>query len=290
MGNKINEGNQDIVYFSEKPTLSSNGLYIVFAGVTHPSPDYYMFRTERSGIFWGGIYVLEYIRSGKGYIECEGIRHEVKRGDFIFMNACRNIVYYSDIDDPYEKIWMNFTGPFVSSVVSGLGLDQSVYVCSYEGDKPLTSIHRQLAKMNEENRDYTLDKIASELCNLFLVINSIERGKTKRTQEPLLSTAEKIKNYIDSMVIPNLNLDDLSKHFGLEKGYIIHRFTYKYGISPYKYINQKRIEAAKSMLSDKNMKIGEISSALGYNGTQHFSASFKKVTGKTPTEFIASFK
>lgn len=290
MHKPINEGNQSIVYFSEKPTVSSNGLYVVFAGITHRSPDYYMFRTERSGIFWGGIYVLEYIKSGKGYIESEGKKYELRPGDFVFMNACRNFVYYSDRDDPYEKLWINFTGPFVNSLVSGLSLDRSLYICSYDGEKHISSMHRYLSKINEENRGYTLDKIAAELCNVFLSINSIERGKSKQIEDKKAATAEKIKDYIDSIVIPNLNLDELSRHFKLEKGYIIHRFTDKYGISPYKYINQKRIETAKNMLSDKNMKICEIASALGYNGSQHFSSSFKKAIGKTPSEFASGIK
>ena len=249
-----------------------------------------MYRTERSGIFWGGVYVFEYIRSGRGYIECEGVKYELKQGDFVFMNAKRNIVYYSDKDDPYEKIWLNFTGPFANAMVTGLSLDRSIYVCSYDGEKHLSSIHRYLTLINEENRDYTLDKIAAELCNAFLSINANERGKLKQPVDHKMGTAERIKNYIDSIVIPNLNLDDLSVQFNLEKGYIIHRFTSKYGISPYKYINQKRIEAAKNMLSERNMTISEISSALGYNGTQHFSSSFKKATGHTPSEYATLYK
>jgi len=109
--------------------------------------------------------------------------------------------------------------------------------------------------------------------------------KTEKT-----TTAERIKNYIDSLLLPNVNLDDLSLRFQLDKGYIVHRFTGKYGISPYKYINSRKIEAAKKMLSDKNMKITEISDALGYSCTQHFSSSFKKATGKTPKEYMEGFK
>ena len=190
----------------------------------------------------------------------------------------------------YEKIWVNFTGPFVRSIVEGLSLDKSVYVCTYDGAKDLNLIHRYLANINNENRDYTFDKIATEICRMFLNVNALERGKLKQIENQKIGTAEKIKSYIDSMVVPNINLDDLSKFFDLDKGYIIHRFKDKFGISPYKYISRKRIEAARKMLADNNMKIGEIASALGYNGTQHFSSSFKKATGMTPSEFLTEYK
>ena len=288
MEKNINEGSQNIVYFSNKPTLSSNGLYIVLAGETYPSSDYHMFRTERSGIFWGGIYVFEYIISGKGYIECDGVRYNVEKGDFVFMNAKRNIEYYADENDPYQKIWINFTGPFAQGITDGLSLDRSVYILKLDAQRQLLSIHAALSKMTQENKDYTLDKIALEFCSLFLKLNNSCKKESNDADFVKLSTAEKIKQYIDSMVIPNINLDDLSRDFSLEKGYIIHRFTHKYGISPYKYINQKKIDCAKVMLFEKKMKISEIANALGYSGTQHFSSSFKNAVGETPREYVQS--
>lgn len=290
MNRKKNEGVQTIVYFSERPTLSSNGLYVIFAGITHPSPEYYIIRTERSGIFWGGVYVFEYVLSGKGYIECDGVCHEVNKGDFIFINARRNIVYYSDSNEPYEKMWVNFTGPYVASLVSGLSLDKPFYIVSHDLYREMSTIHRYLSRITADNKDYSLDKIALEICGLFLKVNSIEKGKERQVTSAKLGTAERIKDYIDSLVIPNINLDDISRIFSLDKGYIIHRFTDKYGISPYKYINRRRIEAAKVMLAEDRMKISEISSSLGYSGTQHFTSSFKKATGKTPVEFSSENK
>ncbi len=288
MNKENNEGEQKIVYFSKNPTLSPNGLYVILAGETFPCADYRIFRTERSGIFWGGVYVIEYIISGRGFIESDGAVYEVSAGDTVFMNARKKIEYYSDPKCPYDKIWINFTGPFVRGIVEGIGLDRSVYITKFNAENSMLSIHKYLSKVNNDNMAYTFDKIAVELCGIFLKINNIEKSKEKLLDTLKLSTAEKIKNYIDSIVIPNVNLDDLSEKFSLEKGYIIHRFTDKFGISPYKYINQKKIEAAKNMLSDKNMKIIEISTALGYSGTQHFSSSFKKATGKTPKEYSST--
>ncbi len=288
MSNKVH-GNQTIVYASNSPLLNTNGLFVTLAGITHPSPEYYIPRTERSGIFWGGIYVFEYVLSGKGYIEYEGRVHEVGKGDFIFINALTNIVYYSDKEDPYEKIWVNFTGQYISSLVKGLSLNAPFYIMPHDMNKEMSNIHRYLSKINVENRDYSMDKIAHELCGMFLALNRYEKKK-EQTISQKTTTAQKIKDYIDRLAVPNVNLDDLASAFLLEKGYIIHRFTAKYGISPYKYINQRKIEAARGLLAENEMKISEIASLLGYSGTQHFSSAFKKSTGKTPTEFSAEYK
>jgi AraC-like DNA-binding protein len=187
-------------------------------------------------------------------------------------------------------MWVNFTGPYVASLVNGLSLDKPFYIVSHDMYREMSTIHRYLSRITADNKDYSFDKIALEICGLFLKVNSIEKGKERQVTSAKLGTAERIKDYIDSLVIPNVNLDDISRVFSLEKGYIIHRFNDKFGISPYKYINQRRIDAAKVMLAENSMKISEISNALGYNGTQHFSSSFKNATGMTPSEFASEYK
>ena len=288
MAKGVNEGNKTYVYFSPTPTVSDNGLYVVLAGRTFPSPDYYMYREERTGIFWGGMYVFEYIISGKGHIHTYGEEIEVGAGDFVFMNAKKNIEYWADKNDPYEKIWINFTGPFVEGIVKSLSLDQPVLVLKYNAEENILKLHKTLASVNDENRSSRLDTVAADICSIFLKINYLRRHRERYGENIKTSTAEKIRNYIDSLVIPKVDLDDISVKFGLDKGYIVHRFTKKYGISPYKYITAKKIECAKIMLREKSMTISEISSSLGYSGTQHFSSSFKKATGKTPTEYAHS--
>ena len=47
-----------------------------------------------------------------------------------------------------------------------------------------------------------------------------------------------------------------------------------------------RIEIAKQLLKDQpNIKIEEIAGQVGYNSKSSFNTAFKKLTGKTPSEF-----
>lgn len=57
------------------------------------------------------------------------------------------------------------------------------------------------------------------------------------------------------------------------------------------FINEYRIEKAKKILKDptqKELTILEILYQVGFNSKSSFSTSFKKYTGKTPTEFRKS--
>ena len=62
-------------------------------------------------------------------------------------------------------------------------------------------------------------------------------------------------------------------------------FKNKYGITPYQYFLDKKIDAAKTYLTHTNISIGAISKTLHYEDQQYFSSSFKKTVGCSPVEY-----
>jgi AraC-like DNA-binding protein len=66
-------------------------------------------------------------------------------------------------------------------------------------------------------------------------------------------------------------------------------FKEKYGVSPYQYLLQLRIERASEMLQANSHSVTQISEYCGFNNIQHFSYVFKDVMGKTPSSYRKSF-
>ena len=279
----MNEGDQNVVFLDYHPKKSPNGLYMIMGGITYPSPDYCIIRTERSGIFAGGVYVLEYIKSGKGYIEADDGVYEVSGGDTVFMTAKQRITYYSDRADPYQKIWINFTGPLTAGMASGLSLDKRVYAIKYNSEPLIKEIHGLRAGINKSNRAESFDRMAVLILKILTTINrTVRAGNNAGARR---SSAERAKEYIDEQLIPNLTLDDISNELRINKNYLIHSYKRRYGISPNQYIISKKIEHSKKMLLEKEMSISEISSVLNYSSTQHFSKAFKMAVGVSPGEY-----
>lgn len=57
------------------------------------------------------------------------------------------------------------------------------------------------------------------------------------------------------------------------------------GKSFYDVLNGLRINAAKELLADPSLKIGEISERVGYADTAHFARTFKKLEGMSANEY-----
>lgn len=62
------------------------------------------------------------------------------------------------------------------------------------------------------------------------------------------------------------------------------------GKSFYDILNSIRISAAKELLEDPSLKIGDISEMVGYMDTAHFARTFKKLTGMSANEYRNSLK
>ena len=56
------------------------------------------------------------------------------------------------------------------------------------------------------------------------------------------------------------------------------------------YTNMVRIQNAKSLLTETDMPMHEISTSVGVHDSFYFSKLFKKITGETPRDYRKSHK
>lgn len=86
---------------------------------------------------------------------------------------------------------------------------------------------------------------------------------------------------------PQLRDIDMAKSAGISTVYFRKLFVQKFGIPPMKYVRQKRIERAKTLLSsDFYTTISDVASDSGFSSLYHFSKVFKQETSLSPSEFV----
>lgn len=94
-----------------------------------------------------------------------------------------------------------------------------------------------------------------------------------------------VTDYVDAHCEEALSLDDLAQ---LSHGtpYHLHRtFRRIKGMTPVHYIQQVRIEKAKTLLHGTRQTVAEIGEAVGLSNTPYFITLFKKKTGQTPEAY-----
>ncbi|NRF39670.1 AraC family transcriptional regulator [Pedobacter foliorum] len=86
-----------------------------------------------------------------------------------------------------------------------------------------------------------------------------------------------------------LSLRTLAHMVGTNEFNLKRNFKIAFGETVFGYLNQYKMEQAKTMLIEKDITIAELSLKMGYKHATHFTSAFKKYFGYLPNK-IKSFK
>lgn len=111
----------------------------------------------------------------------------------------------------------------------------------------------------------------------------------KYGNQELSKTVLDCKNYILKNVYQELSLKQLANITNKNPMYLSTLFKKEVGMSLKKYIQQKKIEEAKKLLTSSNFSIIDISTLLNFYNQSYFTRVFKEHTGETPKQYQNHF-
>jgi AraC-like DNA-binding protein len=95
----------------------------------------------------------------------------------------------------------------------------------------------------------------------------------------------KARNFIDENSDEELSLTKVAKAAGMSPNYLSEKFKEVTGVNFARYVAHIRFEKARKLLQDVDLRISEIAFAVGFQSLSQFNRVFKKLAGKSPTEF-----
>jgi YesN/AraC family two-component response regulator len=128
----------------------------------------------------------------------------------------------------------------------------------------------------------------------FLDLSVSKYQKSSLTEARKIKILENINSELESKqyFADNLaSLSDLAKRISESPHHVSQVINEKLHLSFFELLASYRVEEAKKILSGdiKNkITVEEISEMVGYNSKTAFNNAFKKITGKTPSEFRKS--
>lgn len=95
----------------------------------------------------------------------------------------------------------------------------------------------------------------------------------------------KVKQIVEENYAETASLDNIATQIYLSPCYLSVIFSKETNMTFKDYLIQTRIRKAKELLENTNMKIYEVAKKVGYNDARYFSDLFRRLTGKTPSQF-----
>ncbi|HEY8499562.1 MAG TPA: AraC family transcriptional regulator, partial [Clostridia bacterium] len=226
-------------------------------------------------------YCLIYTQNGSGLLTLSYGSYTIKHGALAFID-CRRRHRIEAIESPWIYKVLFISGMPVSFFYNSF-IKNHGNLCTLP---PGTEIPRKI----EFLCDYLPKSTDNPLFNakytsdiLFELL--LEKERALQINSDINNCIYKIKDDLDKDFADNISLESLEKKYHISKYHICREFTKHFHISPIRYLNLKKITAAKELLIHTDKKINEIGRITGFENPNNFIRHFKKQTGVTPLEY-----
>jgi len=232
---------------------------------------------------------LFYVISGEGKFFVEGKYLDIQADDLIIVNSYIEHTEVSKENSPLEYIVAGIEGLHFHSDDKRFNSNFSMH--NYKAYKNDILFYLKTLLYEMEHQDEYSQHLVNSLLEIML-INMVRRTNTTLNVSPVKKTTKEcifIENYINDHFKEDIDLDKLSDLTFLNKYYLVHAFNQYKGISPMRYLIQRRISEAKFLLETTSYSMNDISAIIGFSNQNYFTFAFKREIGCSPSTYRKQF-
>jgi AraC family transcriptional regulator len=130
-----------------------------------------------------------------------------------------------------------------------------------------------------------IDSLAHALTVRFLFLGERTPGQVRGPATLTRRKLSRVQELIESRLDADLTLQDLATAVGYSRSYFLRAFRATTGVTPHRYLLNRRIERARRSLGETDMSIAQIAYCCGFSSQAHLTVAFRKVCGLTPGEY-----
>lgn len=233
------------------------------------------------------VFQLFYVNSGAGFLETEAYAAKVRAGSGFVIFPDVPYSFTTVGEEAASLTWVTFSGFRVDHYLSRA----AIWPARPVFDDPKGEVGKKLNDlyMKSHRLPNRYCKMMSALYDIFAYLLDNNEPKKPESYKDFKDTANYLTafaaRYVERNYMNPITVDDLANRLGITRKHLCAVFNRVLQITPKQFIILYRIEKACKLLLSSNQSIQEIAEAVGYTNQFYFSKEFKRIVGKSPSEY-----
>ena len=219
-------------------------------------------------------HIFALVASGSFKFTAEGKSYKVSAGEGVLFK--KNILYHREIVDPAVIYFFRYKSD--SPIFQNLKITFKDNARIRSTISLLECLDNRILKNDFEYRTRLFLDIVTQY--------ELENGSDLDSASDSIGEAiDDIRNFACRVASQKINLAQVAAKTGLTYIRFARRFKQKTGMTPIEYVSTLRLQKAKHLLSETEIKIREIATLCGFENEYYFSNFFKKQTALSPRTY-----
>lgn len=241
-----------------------------FGGIVQPFPNHFH-----------EYYVIGFVEDGERCLSCRNREYRISRGNAVLFNPGDNHSCVQSDDGTLDYRGFNISKGVMLDLAEEVtgrrelpGFSENV-ICDEEVNCYLRPLHEMVMNgAGEFGKEETLLLLLSLLIQKY--------GQTfERCIPECREEIERACAFMEEHYAEHIYLDQICHFVGLSKSTLLRAFTKSKGVTPYRYLENIRIGAAKKLLEQGAAPI-EAALQTGFSDQSHFTNYFNQFIGLAP--------
>ncbi len=241
-----------------------------FQGIMQPFPNHFH-----------EYYVIGFVENGERRLSCRNQEYAIRRGDILLFNPGDNHACVQTGGKTFDYRGINISKEIMQNLSVEITGRQTLpgfsppVIRDSEAVRCLRALHE---KMMASYREFYKEE------QLFLLLSLLIHRYGQPFEKIIPECREEVEkacSFMEYHYPERLSLDEICRHAGVGKSTLLRSFTHSKGVTPYRYLENIRIGAARRLL-EQGVSPVEAAIRTGFSDQSHFTNYFSQFIGLSP--------
>lgn len=217
------------------------------------------------------------VNEGEANFHRNGRIVNLKAHDFLVM--CPGERIYYEAKTPWSIQWLGLYGNAVNKYMNILSVNGENPIIHLKNFREVETIMDKIYSIAEDNSECSKTMQIGLIYQFFSIL--LKDQKNVNTQD-IVESAMRI---IDYNLNTEITVEEIASTLHIDPSHLTRVFKSSVGISPKQYMLNKKLDYAKTLLTETSASIFDVAQSIGYTDQLYFSRIFKNKEGLSPSKF-----